>query len=589
MNQTNTQYNNTNKALGYSPDYDYSSKALGTSTAKSLGGAAGSSSDMGSWIEKAQAWFTWYNGVMNGTVALQNGEAAPTQDDYAQMQQWYSYATGGSSWGNGMDASGGAEAPAQQAVPAGAKIGPNGNIVFNKDSGEFTYTDGVDKPIDVLSPEFTLNVSSVAQVSVEKTKDTRYTPALDVYKVIINDPTSKPSQTTLFVSTDTKLTINTINGKNVTFNGGIENDTLPEDSSSPGSPVFTVGEYSSEGTGSTSGGEGWTGGTTEKVDDTHWVHTSQDPSDVIDFTPSTKVKEAQHHEIFGYANITVPADCTANWDYNEKHQWTLTVKDRDGKVIADYLIHTEMGSTANVNINIESLTIHGQKPTQMKKADGTEVWDLDKNITINGEECISTDWDFGGLNGKIGLGVDVIASANAAYPNELVAYADFLGVKPKDLEAALKAAYGDDLDKFNLSKSKKDQLDIWQWLKQSQTDPLKVPNDKLITFLMKGDSTLKGLWDKVKGKSPDQVEDFLKQIQTRLISDLGALGLPAQAKNYDIHNLPFENYTAYGVEIYGMTYNLFPTEKTTFGSRIIPLTPTLENTTIQAAGDGLWA
>lgn len=192
------------------------------SNTKSLGGATNqnqaANADLGVWIEQAQTWFNWYQGVTAGTIPLKNGEKMPTQAEYAQMTEYYQWATGQGGATNWDPSAGGQRAPIQ-AAPAGGKVGPLGNIVFNTEKAETDYQPSA-APVDVLSDEFTLNVNQKVQdVVVEKTTDTRLNPATEVIKITVKDRFSVPAETVYFVQPDAKINVNTIGSKGVTQHG----------------------------------------------------------------------------------------------------------------------------------------------------------------------------------------------------------------------------------------------------------------------------------------------------------------------------------------------------------------------------------
>ncbi len=356
MNQTTANWNSTRYVPQYQPE---TSKTL--SQPKSLGGTPGAQGNVGTdcakWIEQNQEL---YQSIMKGTSGL-------SQRDQAQFMDWYRYAYetafGGSQWGDGMAQGGmGGMQPNPQSVPPGSKMGPLNNIVFNQEKGEFTYADGVAKPIDVLSDQFNLNLSVKAKVDIEKTTDTRIQPAATVYKVTIHDPASNPSDSVVFLSTDTKLDLKTLGGKGVTFHGGIENEKMAD-----GSPRFTVGTFTATDATAAEGGQAEAmmddkpmQGVADKTDPNTITYTPQYEGGTVDLYPTGG--KNQTHVVNANANINCKPGDSANVQFSGSDV-KITITHADGSTDT---IHCKVGYMPTININKQFIRFNGKLATEAK-------------------------------------------------------------------------------------------------------------------------------------------------------------------------------------------------------------------------------
>ncbi len=374
MNSTAAQ---VNRSQANYPAHLGSSKSLGAAGNQPTG-AAGQGNVAGEcarWIEQN---VNLYNSIVSGTSGL-------SQQDQAQFMDWYRYAyqtafgggQAGSDWGGGVYPQGQMGGMPGQQLPPGAKMGANGNIFYNTGKGEFTYTERVAQPIDVSSDEFTLNVATTDKVDIEKTTDSRLKPAQEVYKVTIHDSSAKggdPQNTVIFLSPETKLNINTVNGKRVTFHGGIEKSTVEG-----GQPRFTVGTYTEEATGENgmSGVESSVSGKEDPLKPGTFEYRLPIGEDGdIDF--QALPGKTQTHVVWADANIKVAngdsAECSIDATTGEM---TIKVTHASDGTTDTYLM--KKGFDAQLNIKKEYLTFNppskdGKMPDAFK--DRLKVPDL---------------------------------------------------------------------------------------------------------------------------------------------------------------------------------------------------------------------
>jgi len=330
--------------------YVPSPKSLGTSYAKPLGSAV-----EGKQVDIPSGCVNWMetNHQIYDTLVAGKNPFDTTQEADQFMQMW-NYATQHA----------GAMAPAQhwdpgqldnhsqnnpnQVVPNGAKVGPNGNLVFSQEKAETDFQPST-KPVDVLSDEFTLNIPEKIKggVTVEKSTDTRYNPATPIYKITVTDQNSVPAVTTYFVNSEAKININTVGGKGVDLK---EQQTFDS--------VVTVGTYkapSKKDDSSSNPPASKEGTLNETTKETEYVGQG---SEKIDFfaQPLAEDGQARTSKIWANANIVVPGGCHAEVqvakDSNGKViETTITIKDKNGKTTDVYKV--QKGFTVEIQANKE--------------------------------------------------------------------------------------------------------------------------------------------------------------------------------------------------------------------------------------------
>lgn len=161
-------------------------------------GGEGNNPELAAWYEQAYAY---YNAVQNGV------EPRPERTEWNQFldqMQWaYQQLKGsGGSWAN----------------PFGGTMGTQGNLVYNDEKVRIGFT-GDSGVHDIYSNNFTLDVASAsARVTVEKTRDTRFSPPEDVIKITVTDQATGKESVYFLHDIDSieSIKINTPNAKNVT-------------------------------------------------------------------------------------------------------------------------------------------------------------------------------------------------------------------------------------------------------------------------------------------------------------------------------------------------------------------------------------
>ena len=305
------------------------------------------------WIEQN---YSYYEAIRNGTSPYTPAQQALIMDQFRYaFQTAYGSAPLDSGWGDNISTDGSVMAGRQGNLPEGAKFGPRGEIYYNQGSGTFTYTQGLPNTIHVFSDEFTLNVSVKAKVDVTKTMDESLQPPEEVYKVRIQDPASLPAETILMISKDTRVNLNTLAGKNVTFHDDAEKSLLED-----GKPRFVVGTYDGEamsGDGA-QGPEASMKGSADPKDPSILTYKPDFEGETVDFhaLPGTN----QTHVVYANANIACkPGDQADVHLDTATGDLTVKVTHDDGSTDT-YVI--KKGYQANVNINKEYITFDGKAP-----------------------------------------------------------------------------------------------------------------------------------------------------------------------------------------------------------------------------------
>jgi len=313
----------------------FETKKLGSETSTSNPNSGNVSAECADWLMQNR---NVYESIVSGTSGF-------SQADQVQFMDYWNYASStaqqNSQWGNGIENSSNGEGP---------KYGPNGNLIFNQETAETTYSaNGM--PVDVLSDDFTLNVDEkVKNIDIEKTTDTRLQPPSEVIKITVYDPTSSPDHTTYFVNPDAKITINTIGGKGVTQH---ETDKLKLEDGSDQISIgsFQAPESTEEGSNPPASIEG------KKNAAGDYEYTAQG-DDTIDFWPSELggKEKTRVHKVWGNSNIIVPggfhADVQVSKDAGGKvMETTVTIKDKDGNTTDVYKI--QKGFTVDIQANEE--------------------------------------------------------------------------------------------------------------------------------------------------------------------------------------------------------------------------------------------
>lgn len=335
---------------------------------KSVAGALGEDNSMGAWMEQASAWFTWYNGVMNGTVQLQPGETPPTSQDYAQMQEYWTYATG-SSWGEGVGSYGSGVPAAPQSVPPGSMAGAAGNVVFDHVDATITHI-ADSRPIDIYSNNIVINSGSMMTTFTSQiTTDTRLEPPEQVLTITASDGT------TYFIHDyeDAAISVKTPIENMVTDNSGTGLVLWEEYGKAPDAVEEVKPSYA--------------GGEVEQDGNTY-THTSL-VGETIDFFPQPNAEGAlETHDVYGDANICLRSDYSANITYDDSdandHVREIHVFDHDGNEVAVYRMHE--GFELNLNMNENYLTISNDETpiADYNPSNSSQFWD---EFTINGEKA----------------------------------------------------------------------------------------------------------------------------------------------------------------------------------------------------------
>ena len=365
----------------HNPIFYANSKTLSSATSKKDLGAA--DTQMRAWIEDAQQYLSWYQGVVAGEIKLQPGEELPSSDQMAQFQEWYQWATGGKvqQWDPSVQQP--ANFEDSNALPPGSKLGPMNNIVFNGETAQADYQ-ASKLPIDVLSDEFTLNVGVKAKVDVEATTDTRIKPETGVLKITIHDPSSTPSETVYFVNPEAKININTIGGKSVTQHGTASLNLAD------GTPQITVGTYQATSTDVDSEANNPVG---KKNAAGEMVYKGSSMEDVLDFHPqdSGKAGDLRTSIVFGNCNISLDVTDHVKVTKQSDGSINVEVQHNDGSKdtsVDIYKIQKGFKLNLNANPTIISYGILGYGPVQ---EGGDMPEDLAGLMTVNGGKMSSTE------------------------------------------------------------------------------------------------------------------------------------------------------------------------------------------------------
>ncbi len=367
-----SQFSSIQSNKNYAPVYGNTAKTLATQN-KSLSKAneAQGGASVVAWVENANNR-SIYDSIMAGTSDLSQG-------DQQTFMQWWSWAMGqiqaassgfdplaGSDFGGQF----GGDPMAGDGLPEGAQPGPNGNAVFRTGTATTTYSP-TSMPIDVLSDEFTLNVDvKVQDVTVEKTMDTRLSPAEEVIKIIVKDPYSQPSETVYFVhEMDAKVKINTVGGDGVHVNGDI--------------PNVTTGTYSevsqSDSTQSSIPGEPVKDAEGKAVDQSYYYEAQVGPDGIAAVNFSAQAGENETHYVVGAGNISIPLSSSANVEQGSfaspdgftNFDFKVTVTHKDGSTDTFYL-QDKKDFAHNINGLSENVKWNGQVlekvPTEFAKS-----------------------------------------------------------------------------------------------------------------------------------------------------------------------------------------------------------------------------
>ncbi len=247
MTVSNIHSNQVGKPLSY--DYQ--------PVAKRLGGTAEGGNSVAAWYEQA---YTYYNAVMSGAEAKPD---AAEWNAFLDQRNWaYSQIQGASSsYGEEFDMEMNPVEPSDgdfgdmggSADPFGGQPGPNGNLVYTESETRLGFI-GEERPMDIWATEFTLDVSSAAaSTTFEKTTDTRFSPAEEVYKMIVTDKATGKTSTYFLhdIASITSIRINTPNGMKVTGHETYPNVTVgkykkPSDAEAQpevNAPIREEGDY----------------------------------------------------------------------------------------------------------------------------------------------------------------------------------------------------------------------------------------------------------------------------------------------------------------------------------------------------------
>ena len=289
------------------------------------------------WKEQNQALY----------LAIVGGRSELPESDQAQFMDWWNWANtqGGQSvnWGeNDLLSDGATEVPS---IPAGAKPGPFGNAVFNSATAETNYIPS-SLPVDVLSDEFTLNIDvKVRDVQVDKTVDTRLNPPVEVIRITVNDPFSRPSCTVYFVQSEADININLIGGKGAELHGEL--------------PNVKIGSYSSPDSESAVTAQSSLSGTPVEGEADALYYEVGSVDQTIDCHPSPGKNET--HYLVGNAKISLPVSTTANAENsdNPAYDYKITATHKDGSTDSYYVKKPFMTSINGVKGYVR---FNGQAP-----------------------------------------------------------------------------------------------------------------------------------------------------------------------------------------------------------------------------------
>jgi len=379
-----------------------------------------------------------------------------------------------------------------------------GNVTWTNPTSEATFT-GDPRAQDVWSDDFTLDVSKVsANVTVEKTSDTRMTPAEDVLKITVTDKATGLS-TTYFVHDyqNAKVKINTASTNQVPTSSTIDELT--------NSGILTLGQYtapSADGTGTEETPPSYSGGEVEHEEGSdQWTHTGK-VGEPMEFSPQDTGTE-EFHDIWGEANITLNADQSARIDWISPDHSThyITVYNREGKAIARYEVHA--GNPVNLNANVNQIT-EGDEGSDIPIKDfdasgGSEFWITD--LSINGDKATSV------ANGKDG-------SQPADVPDYL-----------KDFAKAFSPDLSDDEVQALLTDDKYSDM-----LKEIKYGSSEFPSKQLLEYMKAHDDELKFHMDQ---KDDDATANRLAEL--------------LKAAGYDVDNNTKDNAV---LKINGTSYDI---------------------------------
>ncbi len=345
-------------------------KSLGAT--KALGGP-----ELSTWYEQA---YTYYNAVMSGA------EAAPDRgawEEFLRQMQWaHGQLTNSSpAWDPMAGGQGNPQgiSPQEASDPFGGRRGPNGTWVHSEPSAKFGFTGNDTR--DVWSNDITIQVAPVSgKVKVEKTTDTRVSPAEEVLKITVQDPATG-TEATYFIHDyqDADIRIETPQENQV------ENLTGQVDAN--GKPtLYKVGNFKPGSNSSDSEGQSSVEGELVEGTDNHYLYEGRVGQPLV-FRPEGG-REEEIHEIYGDATIsTRPSDhvTVSKGMPGEAEGHTVTVTHRDGTVDKFYI---HKGYEVNLQAKPEYITwVAGNEPTPPVEGEHEEVPDAFKDqFSLNGSE-----------------------------------------------------------------------------------------------------------------------------------------------------------------------------------------------------------
>ncbi len=282
--------------------------------------ALGSNADLSAWYERA---YDYYNEMIH---AVQNGSATLPEgwDEFLNQMNWaYSQLQGGESWDPmgmemGMEDGMSFGDPMGQELPAsdpfGGIPGTLNNIVHNEEKAEVGFTG--DCVRDIWSNDVTINVAPMsAEITAERTTDSRWQPAEEVIKIIVRDRATgteavyfihDAADAEIKIKSPSESQLNDMTGGAVTwskFKSGAERDARPE-SSHEGQPV-----------------EG---------EDNAYNYVAETVNDTIQFRP--RAGENEVHYVTGNADVSPPLDARSHVQRsdNPDYAYMMTVTHADG-------------------------------------------------------------------------------------------------------------------------------------------------------------------------------------------------------------------------------------------------------------------
>ncbi len=455
------------KALGFhqanaNPSQNHSTKALG------LGGNA----ELGAWLEQANQN---YSAVMNGSEP---------QPDPTAWQQFLSYLQWAQQQMNNpseaWDPMAGQNDPlggtgAQEGDPFGGQTGTNGNTVYTDPQAKVGFVGAGN--FDVYSFDFTLDVAPTsAQVTIEKTTDTRIQPAEDVIKITVLDKATGAEAVYFLhnISDINSIQVNTPNGLHVT--------DLTGDSR------VQIGEF-------VEGAAGQGGGIPEnaQIDGDNATYDGV-AGQVLDFSPP--FGGIPNHTIYSDVNIS---GRNSDLFLVEKtgDGYRVTVTDLEGKKT---VFTVPEGFKLNINAHAPNVTFKEGTGTPHRLS-GSNDLTLGGPSTGEAEESdesntVPEGWENLTLNGE-GAPVEE-TDPEEELPSQLLDLLDALGIDPND-------------PGFHVSKSILDEIKAG----------IKPPSNALLDLLLKNDTTLKQAWNKAKDNPND--EHAMAQVRDRLANLLSLL------------------------------------------------------------------